>query len=88
MKNNNFSNSTLCPHCKTKCQTINTAQITDTYREVRYACKNFRCGFIFTAAITPMRTIMPSMIPNHKINIPLLLSPPQTEDNQNFIEKG
>ncbi len=65
------NNVTLCPHCGQRCYTLNSEQITLTYREFRYVCSNAKCGHIFVAALTPVRTLVPSSLPNPEIIIPL-----------------
>lgn len=65
-----FANATRCPHCASICTTIRTNQITATYREVIYQCRNEACGFLFTASITPVRTILPSATPNPAVFLP------------------
>jgi hypothetical protein len=65
------NNVTLCPHCGCRCYTLNSEQITLTYREIRYVCGKAECGHIFVAALTPVRTLVPSSLPNPDIVIPL-----------------
>ncbi len=66
-----FANSTKCPHCGTDCFSLRTDQITPTYREVVYKCRNDSCEHIFVAALTPVRTVIPSRIPDPSIIIPI-----------------
>lgn len=57
--------STLCPVCGTRCRTLRTDQITDNVREVTYACRDeIKCGHVFVAQISPIRTIRPSLFPD------------------------
>lgn len=63
-------NSTKCPHCGSTCRTIKTAQVTATYREVVFLCRNPACNCMFTAAITPVREIEPSANPNPEARFP------------------
>ena len=55
-------NRTACPVCGTACRTIKSKQIAPTYREVTYVCPDPRCGHVFVAAITPVRTLEPSSL--------------------------
>lgn len=66
---------TLCPHCASRCRTVKTRQITETYREVTYACSNQACGFIFVADVNAVRTLSPSLIPNPEIKLPVGVQP-------------
>lgn len=64
-------NRTLCPHCDTPCKSGATKQLAKTYREIRYTCTNDECGFVFIAAIEPIRTLIPSHMPSPDVNIPM-----------------
>lgn len=66
------ANITYCPHCGHACKTIKTNQMTPTYREITFLCTNPRCGHIFVAAVTPVRTLEPSALKR-----PVALIPPQ-----------
>lgn len=65
-----FQNTTTCPHCGTRCESIRTRQITKLYREVVYLCKNDGCAFMFVASITPAYFVFPSKAPNPEVMIP------------------
>ncbi len=66
------SNKTQCPHCETDCKTVKTKQISRMYREVTYVCQNPKCGHIFVASVTPVRTLAPSAAPCDDVRIPVL----------------
>ncbi|WP_372395154.1 ogr/Delta-like zinc finger family protein [Azospirillum sp. HJ39] len=71
-KRQNFSTSTLCPVCGTRCRTLESDQVTPLYREVHYQCRNDDCTFMFVASITPVRTIVPPKVENPNVVIPRL----------------
>lgn len=66
---------TLCPHCASRCGTVKTRQITETYREVTYCCSNTACGHVFVAEVNAVRTLSPSLIPNPEITLPVGTQP-------------
>ena len=65
-----MSNLTHCPHCGAKCNTAKTEQMTPVYREITYVCTNDECGYVFVAALEPIRSLDPSKKPNPTIHIP------------------
>lgn len=67
--------TTKCPHCGAACKAVRTLQVTPTYREVTFLCSNDDCGYRFVAAITPVRTLQPSMHPDPEVHIPQSVRP-------------
>lgn len=63
---------TACPHCGSLAFNKKSEQITQTYREITFACSNLHCGFIFVTSLTPIRALSPAAIPNPHIDIPLV----------------
>lgn len=65
-----------CPHCGAKAFARVGGKTADTYREVYYYCSNdLECGHVFVVAMTAIRTVHPSMMPNPTVHLPL--TPPQ-----------
>ena len=65
-----FANSTRCPHCRSRCKSIRTRELSDLVREVHYQCLNEACGFIFAAQIEVVRTVLRSLNPNPDVAVP------------------
>lgn len=60
-----------CPHCKTTPHRRTSRQITETYREIYYQCRNMACGHTWKASETYDYGIVPSGISDPKIDLPL-----------------
>jgi hypothetical protein len=56
------ANKASCPVCGSPCTSIRTNQLTADYREIVYRCRNGACGHVFVAALTPIRTVLPSQL--------------------------
>ena len=66
----------LCPHCGAKAFARVGGKASETYREVYYACANaLECGHVFVVAMTAIRTVHPSLMPNPAVHLPI--TPPQ-----------
>jgi len=59
---NEFSNKTACPVCGSPCASVRTNPVTPVYREITYRCRNGACGHIFIAGLSPVRTLLPSLL--------------------------
>ncbi|MCY7297402.1 ogr/Delta-like zinc finger family protein [Alteromonas sp. a30] len=60
-----------CPHCKSSCTNRKSNQVSPMYREITFTCDNLECGHVFVAAISPIRTISLSSMPDLSVHIPL-----------------
>lgn len=60
-----------CPHCNSLTNSEYGREISSISHEVRYACRDFDCGYTFVAMVTATRTLRPSAKPNSQITIPL-----------------
>ncbi len=60
-----------CPHCKSSCTNRKSNQVSPMYREITFTCDNLECGHVFVAAISPIRTISLSSMPDLTVQIPL-----------------
>ena len=61
----------VCPHCGAPSKIRSSRQITTAYAEQLRWCENPLCGHIWIDSVEALRTLSPSAIPNHEINIPL-----------------
>ncbi|MDB5663424.1 MAG: hypothetical protein JWM38_2641 [Sphingomonas bacterium] len=59
-----------CPHCNTRSIVRTSEKVTATYRELRLRCENDECGWSGVAAISIIRTIVPSARPNPEVHLP------------------
>lgn len=64
--------SIKCPHCGSKCRNLKSRQVTPLYREITYQCLNPDCDHIFVAELTPVRSLVPSSIPNPNVHLPVV----------------
>jgi len=60
-----------CPHCATRAVARSSQELSDTMREITYACLNPICGHTYVARLEVARTLSPSAVPKSGINIPL-----------------
>lgn len=60
-----------CPHCKTKARVRTSKQVTGQHRDIYYQCINLFCGHTFKASLAYEYGIVPSNIPNPKVDLPL-----------------
>lgn len=61
----------VCPHCKSSCTNRKSNQVSPMYREITFSCDNMECGHVFIAAVSPIRTISLSSMPDLTVQIPL-----------------
>ena len=60
-----------CPHCGSLTFRRTSREVTRTYRELFYICRNVVCGHTFKASLSYEYGLSPSAIPDPKINLPL-----------------
>lgn len=56
----NRASTTVCPTCGTRCYHQWSQQVTETYREITFLCKNEHCGHVFVASLAYIRDVVPS----------------------------
>lgn len=61
-KERNRGTTTICPACGDRCYQLRAQQITPTFREVTYSCRNPACDHVFIASVVPMRVVHPSRL--------------------------
>ncbi|GGY12760.1 transcriptional regulator [Massilia dura] len=60
-----------CPHCDTRAIARSSHKLSDTMREITFACPNVECGHTFVANLEAVRTLSPSGMPKNGLNLPL-----------------
>ena len=60
-----------CPHCKGRCIARTSRQLSDTLREIVYACIDPECGHTYVANLEAVRTLSPSAKPNARVMLPI-----------------
>lgn len=60
-----------CPHCNMRARVRSSKQITGQHRDMYYQCVNLFCGHTFKASLAYEFGIVPSNIPNPKVDLPL-----------------
>jgi len=60
-----------CPICSSRSVARTSRELSPTLREISYRCENDTCGHIYIAALEVIRTVVPSAIQNHDVQIPL-----------------
>lgn len=60
-----------CPDCQSSCRITKTKILSVTYKEFYVSCTNDNCGARYVFGSEPVRTLIPSQIPNPTIQIPL-----------------
>lgn len=60
-----------CPHCNMRARARTSKQITGHHREIYYQCVHLFCGHTFRATLAYDYGIVPSNIPNPKVDLPL-----------------
>ncbi len=58
-----------CPHCQEWATARTSTQLTRTFREVTYTCRNVMCGHVFVAGLEALRTLSPSSVPHPEVRI-------------------
>lgn len=64
-------NRVNCPHCGEPTHIKKTKELSRLVREITCHCMNDECGHVFVAAITPIRTLVPSAMPDSTVGLPL-----------------
>jgi len=59
-----------CPHCRSHAIAADSKEITITYREVYFQCRNAECGHTYVASLSVLRTVHPSRTPNPAVALP------------------
>lgn len=60
-----------CPICSTRAIARSSRELSVTLREITYRCENDECGHVYVANLEVMRTIVPSILSNPDVSIPL-----------------
>lgn len=60
-----------CPHCNMRARARTSKQVTGQHREIYYQCVHLFCGHTFKASLAYEYGIVPSNIPNPKVDLPL-----------------
>ena len=60
-----------CPVCLGRSVARTSRSLSRTLREITYRCENDQCGHIYVANLEVVRTLVPSVIPNPEVQIPL-----------------
>jgi Ogr/Delta-like zinc finger. len=61
-----------CPHCKAVAQVYTSRKVIEIVSEKYLQCTNLACGFQFVLQISVVRALMPSLMPDPDINVPLV----------------
>ncbi|MDO5609459.1 MAG: ogr/Delta-like zinc finger family protein [Pseudomonadota bacterium] len=73
-----------CPHCRKAATARTSVELSATYREVTYQCRNLLCGHIWVSGLEALRTLSPAARPHPDITLPLSrhvhLPPPKSMD--------
>ncbi|WP_288806301.1 ogr/Delta-like zinc finger family protein [uncultured Novosphingobium sp.] len=60
-----------CPHCDSRARNRTSKTVTGQHREVFYQCTFIPCGHTWRASLVYDYGIVPSGIPNPKVDLPL-----------------
>jgi predicted RNA-binding Zn-ribbon protein involved in translation (DUF1610 family) len=60
-----------CPHCSGRTVARTSRKLSDTLREIVYACLDPECGHTYVANLEAVRTLSPSAKPNSKVMLPI-----------------
>ncbi|WP_218018874.1 ogr/Delta-like zinc finger family protein [Novosphingobium rosa] len=60
-----------CPHCRWRATRRTSRPIVVTLREIYYQCSNLACGHTWKASLVYDYGLVPSAIPDPKVNLPL-----------------
>lgn len=60
-----------CPHCRTPGDRRSSREVTSTFREIYYVCRNPVCGHSWKASLTYDYGLSPSAIPDPAIDLPI-----------------
>lgn len=65
-------NTMACPHCGARMRTITSRQLSPLVREIYFDCMNVDCSHRCVAQLGLVRTLVPSLIPNAQISLPIV----------------
>lgn len=65
-------NTIACPHCRSRMRTITSRQLSTLVREIYFDCMNVDCGHRCVAQLGLVRTLVPSLIPNAQVSLPIV----------------
>lgn len=60
-----------CPHCTARGLIRSSKQVTGQHRDMYYQCSNIACGHTWHASLSYDYGIVPSAIPDPRVNLPL-----------------
>lgn len=90
------SGNLRCPHCRMNTIRRTTREVTITFRELFFTCKNPACGHTFKASLSYDYGLSPSAIPDPAVDLPLrqmeripgvtIASPPAPIDDPNQLK--
>lgn len=60
-----------CPHCRSTALRRTSREVTATFRELFYICRNPACGHTFKATLAYEYGLSPSAIPDPSVNLPM-----------------
>lgn len=60
-----------CPHCRARGLVRSSKQVTGQHRDMYYQCCNIACGHTWRASLAYDYGIVPSAIPDPRVNLPL-----------------
>ena len=60
-----------CPHCNSRGRVRSSKTVTGQHRDMYYQCSNFACSHTWRASLSYDYGIVPSGIPNPKVDLPL-----------------
>lgn len=64
-----------CPHCQTPGDRRTSREVTSTFREIFYMCRNPVCGHTWKASLSYDYGLSPSAIPDPRVDLPLRTVP-------------
>ena len=67
-----------CPHCKSPGNRRSSREVTITFREIFYVCRNPVCGHTWKASLTYDYGLSPSAIPDPAVNLPVRVADRKT----------
>lgn len=60
-----------CPICASRAIARSSRELSNTLREIVYRCENDGCGHVYVANLEVVRTLVPSVLSNPNVQIPL-----------------
>lgn len=64
-----------CPHCQTPGDRRTSREVTLTFREIFYVCRNPVCGHTWKASLSYDYGLSPSAIPDPRVDLPMRTIP-------------